>query len=80
MKDTNCTPRAVPCECGSHDAHWHGPEDGAREYCCDACWTSPLRLTAATIAARAARNAVADLPFALTPPIAKQGSVQGELF
>jgi hypothetical protein len=31
-------PRVVPCECGSRDAYWHGPEDGAREYCCDDCW------------------------------------------
>jgi len=32
------SPKAVPCECGSTDAYWHGPEDGARVYCCDACW------------------------------------------
>jgi hypothetical protein len=31
-------PRAVPCACGSTEAYWHGPEDGAREYACDACW------------------------------------------
>lgn len=30
--------RPVPCECGSHDAYWHGPEQGLREYCCDDCW------------------------------------------
>lgn len=28
--------RAVPCECGSTDAHWHG--DTLRVYACDACW------------------------------------------
>ncbi len=30
--------RTMPCECGSHDAYWHGPEYGLREYACDACW------------------------------------------
>lgn len=30
--------RVVPCECGSHEAYYHGPEDGRREYCCDKCW------------------------------------------
>lgn len=30
--------RIVPCECGSTEPYWHGPEDGAREYCCDVCW------------------------------------------
>lgn len=30
--------RIVPCECGSTDAYFHGPEDGLREYCCDSCW------------------------------------------
>lgn len=28
----------VPCPCGSSEPYWHGPEDGRREYCCDACW------------------------------------------
>lgn len=32
------SPKIVPCECGSADAYWHGPEDGLREYCCDFCW------------------------------------------
>ena len=31
-------PSTVPCACGSHEAYWHGPEDGLREYACDACW------------------------------------------
>lgn len=31
-------PRAVPCECGSTDAYWHGPPSGARTYVCDRCW------------------------------------------
>lgn len=26
-----------PCECGDHDASWHGT-DGYRVYLCDACW------------------------------------------
>jgi hypothetical protein len=30
--------RVVPCECGSRDAYWHGPENGTREYACDPCW------------------------------------------
>lgn len=30
--------RIVPCECGSTNAYWHGPVDGAREYACDRCW------------------------------------------
>jgi hypothetical protein len=29
-------PKAVPCECGSTDAYWHGTV--SRVYCCDACW------------------------------------------
>lgn len=28
----------IPCECGSKSASWHGPRDGRREYCCDACY------------------------------------------
>ncbi len=28
----------IPCACGSREPYWHGPKDGAREYCCDACW------------------------------------------
>lgn len=32
------TPTAVPCECGSTEAYWHGPESGQRQYCCDPCW------------------------------------------
>jgi len=31
-------PKYVPCECGSTEAYWHGPEHGLREYCCDPCW------------------------------------------
>ncbi len=31
-------PRAVPCECGSRDAYWHG--DTLRVYACDACWAT----------------------------------------
>jgi hypothetical protein len=30
-------PKYVPCECGSHDAYWHGPI-GKREYMCLPCW------------------------------------------
>ena len=28
----------LPCDCGSRDAWWHGPEDGLRVYCCAPCW------------------------------------------
>lgn len=33
-------PRAVPCECGSTEAYWHGDaaKPPGRVYCCDACW------------------------------------------
>jgi len=31
-------PQIVPCECGSTEPYWHGPETGRRDYCCDACW------------------------------------------
>jgi hypothetical protein len=31
--------KVVPCECGSHEAYWHGPEGGVRVYCCDKCWS-----------------------------------------
>lgn len=27
---------AVPCDCGSNDATWHG--DTMRVFCCDVCW------------------------------------------
>jgi hypothetical protein len=37
-------PKAVPCECGSTEAYWHGPETGLREYCCDACWARQQKL------------------------------------
>lgn len=30
--------KVIPCECGSREPYWHGPKDGLREYCCDACW------------------------------------------
>jgi hypothetical protein len=30
--------KIVPCPCGSTEPYWHGPTDGRREYCCDACW------------------------------------------
>lgn len=30
--------KIVPCECGSREAYWHGPPEGMRDYCCDACW------------------------------------------
>ena len=30
--------RVIPCECGSRDAYWHGPEHGSRVYACDSCW------------------------------------------
>lgn len=33
----------IPCACGSREAYWHGPEDGARAYCCDPCWQAQLR-------------------------------------
>lgn len=33
-------PKYVPCACGSHDAYWHGPEDGLREYACVRCWNA----------------------------------------
>lgn len=29
----------VPCDCGSRNASWHGPESGLRTYCCEACWS-----------------------------------------
>lgn len=32
--------RPPPCPCGSREAYWHGPEDGLREFLCDACWNS----------------------------------------
>jgi len=32
--------RRPPCGCGSTEAHWHGPLDGSRVYCCDPCWQS----------------------------------------
>ena len=31
-------PGIVPCQCGSREPYWHGPEHGRRDYCCDACW------------------------------------------
>jgi len=31
-------PTVIPCECGSKEPYWHGPEDGDRHYCCDPCW------------------------------------------
>ncbi len=30
--------KIIPCNCGSHEPYWHGPKDGTRVYCCDACW------------------------------------------
>jgi len=43
--------------------------------------TTPMQLMAATMAARAARNAVADVPFALTPPVANDPKAkQRDLF
>lgn len=31
--------KIVPCDCGSREPYWHGPEDGGlRVYCCDQCW------------------------------------------
>lgn len=43
--------------------------------------TTPLELVAATLAARAARNALAEPPFALTPSIGKgKDAIQQELF
>jgi hypothetical protein len=36
--------KIVPCECGSLEPYWHGPEDGAREYCCDGCWKRRERI------------------------------------
>lgn len=42
---------------------------------CDA-----MQLTAATMRARAERNAVADAPFSLTAPVSLRKSKQGELF
>ncbi len=29
-------PKVVPCECGSTEAYWHGPE-GLRTYSCNRC-------------------------------------------
>jgi len=48
----------VPCACGSHDAYWHGPEDGARVYCCDVC-----AMTIERIADQVAREILADPDF-----------------
>jgi hypothetical protein len=43
--------------------------------------TTPMQLLAATMAARAERNAVAELPFALTAPVARtRRPNQGGLF
>ncbi|HEY7192869.1 MAG TPA: hypothetical protein VH439_03935 [Gemmatimonadales bacterium] len=39
-----------------------------------------LELMAATMRARAERNAVADAPFALTPEPARRTAIQGDLF
>lgn len=38
MRGAYYAQRVVPCECGSREAYWHGPEDGLREYACDPCW------------------------------------------
>src|SRR5215510_15120180 len=40
--------------------------------------STAMELMAATMAARAARNAVADVPFALTPPIARAATPKQE--
>lgn len=41
-------PKAIPCDCGSTEAYWHGPEGGLRVYCCKDCWaritSAPSRL------------------------------------
>lgn len=32
--------KIVPCDCGSREVYWHGPEGGGgRVYCCDPCWS-----------------------------------------
>jgi hypothetical protein len=38
MSQSQHIQKIVPCECGSLEPYWHGPEEGRREYCCDACW------------------------------------------
>jgi len=52
-------PRAVPCECGSMEAYWHGPKEGQREYCCDACWRKRTRAEARHQAAQRSRARLA---------------------
>lgn len=32
--------KRIPCECGSHDAYWHG--DTQRVYVCPRCWLASL--------------------------------------
>lgn len=38
-------PMEQPCDCGSPDAYWHGPEEGLRRYCCDPCWERESGMT-----------------------------------
>lgn len=37
--------KVTPCECGSTEPYWHGPADGLRIYCCDACWEKKTQLS-----------------------------------
>lgn len=37
--------KIIPCDCGSTEPYWHGPEDGLRVYCCDACWKAEYEST-----------------------------------
>jgi len=41
-----CSVFLPPCECGKLGASWHGPIDGHRFFCCDACWKRIEKLLA----------------------------------
>ncbi len=38
MRGAYYGPKAVPCECGSREAYWHG--DTMRVYACSACYSA----------------------------------------
>lgn len=40
---TYAAQKIVPCECGSPEPYWHGPETGVRVYCCNRCWARMKR-------------------------------------
>ena len=70
-------------ECGRCD-HSTRNDDGTWTRCACPGWypgLTAMQMTAATIAARAARSELAEVPFALTPPVARQRRpAQGDLF